>query len=100
MLIRSGEGRGRRFGDGDGNGYGNGNGMGDGKARGMRLADLDYDLPPDLIAQAPAPERDAARLLVLDRATGSRSPRVFRELPGLLRAGDLLVLNDTKVIPA
>ena len=104
MLIRSGEGRGRRFGNGNGNGYGygygNGNGMGDGKARGMRLADLDYDLPPDLIAQAPAPERDAARLLVLDRATGSRSHRVFRELPGLLRAGDLLVLNDTKVIPA
>jgi S-adenosylmethionine:tRNA ribosyltransferase-isomerase len=66
----------------------------------MRLAELDYDLPPGLIAQAPAAERDAARLLVLERATAARSHRVFRDLPGLLRAGDLLVLNDTKVIPA
>jgi S-adenosylmethionine:tRNA ribosyltransferase-isomerase len=66
----------------------------------MRVAEFDYELPPGLIAQAPAPERDAARLLVLDRATGARGHLVFRELPGLLRAGDVLVLNDTKVIPA
>ncbi len=66
----------------------------------MRLADFDYELPAGRIAQGPAAERDAARLLVLDRATGARRHHVFRELPGLLRIGDLLVLNDTKVIPA
>ncbi len=62
------------------------------------LADFDFDLPPALIAQHPAAERSAARLL---DATG-RQPvdRVFRELPGLLRPGDLLVCNDTRVIKA
>jgi len=66
----------------------------------MRLADLAYELAPELIAQAPAAERDAARLLVLDRATGGAAHRAFRDLPALLRAGDVLVLNDTKVVPA
>jgi len=66
----------------------------------MQLADLDYALPPELIAQEPAPERTAARLLVLERADpGCRHARVA-ELPAWLRAGDLLVLNDTRVIPA
>ncbi|HLK12073.1 MAG TPA: tRNA preQ1(34) S-adenosylmethionine ribosyltransferase-isomerase QueA [Candidatus Binatia bacterium] len=66
----------------------------------MRLADLDYALPPELIAQEPAAERTAARLLVLARdATPPRHARVG-DLPRLLRPGDLLVLNDARVIPA
>jgi S-adenosylmethionine:tRNA ribosyltransferase-isomerase len=65
----------------------------------MRLAELDYPLPEELIAQEPAPERDAARLLVAERGEALRHARV-RELPGVLRAGDLLVLNDTRVIAA
>ncbi|MBC7992430.1 MAG: tRNA preQ1(34) S-adenosylmethionine ribosyltransferase-isomerase QueA [Rhizobacter sp.] len=62
------------------------------------LADFDFVLPPELIAQHPAPERSASRLL-----DGSSTPpvdRIFRELPSLLRAGDLLVFNDTRVIKA
>jgi S-adenosylmethionine:tRNA ribosyltransferase-isomerase len=65
-----------------------------------RLADYDFALPPERIAQEPLAERDAARLLVLDRRGGTRSHRGVRELPALLRAGDLLVLNATKVVPA
>src|SRR6185503_7318423 len=65
----------------------------------MRLAELDYPLPEELIAQEPAPERDAARLLVADRGQPARHAHV-RDLPALLRAGDLLVLNDTRVIAA
>jgi len=66
----------------------------------MRLADLDYPLPEELIAQEPAAERAAARLLVLPRdGTPLRHTRMA-ELPALLRAGDLVVLNDTRVIPA
>jgi S-adenosylmethionine:tRNA ribosyltransferase-isomerase len=61
---------------------------------------LDYELPPHLIAQEPAAERDEARLLVVDRATGALSHHHFRELPELLSPGDLLVLNDTRVLPA
>lgn len=61
---------------------------------------FDYHLPPYLIAQHPAERRDESRLLVLDRATDTISHRTFRDLPGLLRPNDLLVLNDTKVIPA
>ena len=64
------------------------------------LSDFDYTLPRHLIAQAPAHPRDSARLLVLDRATGATQHRVFAELPELLRPTDLLVLNDTKVLPA
>jgi S-adenosylmethionine:tRNA ribosyltransferase-isomerase len=66
----------------------------------MQLADFDYTLPPELIAQHPLPARDQSRLLVLDRQTGSISHRHFSDLPNLLRPGDTLVFNDTKVIPA
>jgi len=62
------------------------------------VADFDFDLPPDLIAQHPAPERSGSRLL--DGRTLPPVDRVFRELPGLLNAGDLLVFNNTKVIKA
>ena len=66
----------------------------------MRLAELDYPLPEALIAQAPAPERAAARLLVLDRGGAPLRHAHVGDLPGLLRAGDVLVVNDTRVIPA
>ena len=59
-----------------------------------------YDLPPDLIAQEPLVDRAAARLLVVNRAEGSVAHRTIRDLPGLLAAGDLVVVNDTKVVPA
>jgi S-adenosylmethionine:tRNA ribosyltransferase-isomerase len=65
----------------------------------VRPEDLDYFLPADRIAQEPAPERTEARLLVLDRAGGVAHARVA-DLPAWLAAGDLLVLNDTRVIPA
>lgn len=65
----------------------------------MRLSELDYELPPDLIAQRPLPGRDDSRLLVFDRATGEMRHRRFSDLPGELRASDLLVLNDTRVVP-
>src|SRR3954467_4114078 len=66
----------------------------------MDVAAFDYDLPEDLIAKTPLPERDASRLLVLPRREGAAVHSSVRELPGLLRAGDLLVVNDAKVIPA
>jgi len=66
----------------------------------LSLDDFDYALPPSCIAQAPAAERESARLLVLDRATGARRHRRIGDLPGLLRAGDLLVVNATRVLPA
>src|SRR5437899_441247 len=66
----------------------------------MRLAELDYPLPEALIAQAPAPERVAARLLVLDRGGAPLRHARVNDLPGFLRAGDVLVVNDTRVIPA
>lgn len=65
-----------------------------------RLAGYDYDLPAELIAQVPAAERDAARLLVLERAGGALRHAVVRDLPRFLRAGDLLVFNDVRVRPA
>jgi S-adenosylmethionine:tRNA ribosyltransferase-isomerase len=61
---------------------------------------FDYDLPPHLIAQEPAADRDAARLLVVDRSTGLLRHNHFRDLPDLLDPGDLLVPNDTRVLPA
>ena len=60
----------------------------------------DFDLPPELIAQEPLAERDASRLLVLERNSGRRAHRQFRELPELLRPGDLLVRNRSRVFPA
>ncbi len=65
----------------------------------MRLADFDYDLPPERIAQTPVEPRDAARLLV-DRGSAAPEHRLVRDLPELLREGDLLVVNETRVIPA
>jgi len=66
----------------------------------MRRADFHYDLPPELIAQHPAAQRSASRLLHLDRSSGAVVDRRFTDLPSLLRPHDLLVFNDTKVIPA
>lgn len=64
----------------------------------MQLADFDFELPPDRIAQAPSAERDASRLLIVGRENLTHSR--FREIGSQLRSGDLLVLNDTRVIPA
>jgi len=66
----------------------------------MLLTQFDYNLPPDLIAQEPAPTRDASRLLVLDRASGRIEHRTFADLPEYLQRGDVLILNDTRVMPA
>ncbi len=64
-----------------------------------RTADFDYALPADLIAQTPAPERDRSRLLILDRKTGALRHGIFRDVPQHLVSGDLLVINDAKVLP-
>jgi S-adenosylmethionine:tRNA ribosyltransferase-isomerase len=64
------------------------------------ITDFDYHLPSELIAQEPLPERDASRLMTLDLETGAIGHRVFRDLPELLRPGDLLVTNRSRVIPA
>ncbi|MER3419344.1 MAG: tRNA preQ1(34) S-adenosylmethionine ribosyltransferase-isomerase QueA, partial [Chloroflexota bacterium] len=66
----------------------------------MRTSDFDYELPQELIAQHPIEPRDAARLLVLHRADGRIEHRVFREIGAYLRPGDLLVVNDTRVLRA
>ena len=66
----------------------------------MRRADFHYELPPELIAQAPLPERSASRLLTLDGATCALSDRRFADLPALLGPDDLLVFNDTRVVAA
>jgi len=66
----------------------------------LPLSDYDFDLPEGLIAAAPLAERDASRLLVLDRASGAVGHRRFVDWPGLLRRGDVVVLNDTRVVPA
>jgi S-adenosylmethionine:tRNA ribosyltransferase-isomerase len=65
----------------------------------MDLEELDYDLPPELVAQHPAERRDGSRLLVYDRATGDIRHRVFTDLPRELH-GELVVVNDTRVVPA
>ena len=67
---------------------------------GLRVEDFDFELPAELIAQQPPAERGRSRMLVLDRATGSVRDSAFSDFPLLLRAGDLLVLNDSRVIPA
>ncbi len=66
----------------------------------MNTSDFDYPLPPELIAQTPAEPRDQSRLLVLRRSDGSTEHRRFSEIVDFLRASDVLVLNDTRVIPA
>lgn len=66
----------------------------------LRVADFDYELPEELIAQQPPAERGASRMLVMERATGALRDGVFAEFPELLKPGDLLVLNDSRVIPA
>ena len=66
----------------------------------LRVADFDFHLPEELIAQQPPAERGASRMLILDRTTGSLADRSFSDLSSLLNPGDLLVLNDSRVIPA
>lgn len=66
----------------------------------MLISEFDYDLPDELIAQQPLAERDASRMLVLDRATQSWSDSHFREFPQHLRANDVVVVNNSRVIPA
>ncbi len=66
----------------------------------LKLGDFDFELPEELIAQEPAPLRDASRLMVIDRLTGEIFHHSFWELPSFLKEGDTLVLNDSKVIPA
>lgn len=66
----------------------------------MLLDDFDFFLPPELIAQRPPERRDASRLMTLDRLSGAIAESIFSDIAGLFRDGDLLVINDTKVIPA
>ena len=66
----------------------------------LRVSDFDFHLPPELIAQQPPPERGLSRMLVLHRATGALRDALFADLPSLLQPGDLLVLNNSRVIPA
>lgn len=66
----------------------------------LRIDEFDYELPHELIAQEPLLERSASRLMVLDRHSGRVDHRMFRDLPSLLQPGDLLVVNDSRVIPA
>ena len=66
----------------------------------MQTADFNFELPPELIAQTPAPARDASRLLVLHRDSGKIEHRKFRDVLEFLRAGDVLVFNNSRVIPA
>lgn len=66
----------------------------------MNLSDFEYNLPKELIAQYPLTQRDNARLLVIDRAKGSIEHRIFKDITDYFSPGDLMVLNDTKVVPA
>ena len=66
----------------------------------MRTSDFDYPLPPDLIAQEPVEPRDSSRLMVLNRATGNTEHRSFTDVLEYLRPGDLMVFNQSRVIPA
>lgn len=71
-----------------------------GSPRTVKKSDFHFDLPPELIAQQPLAERSASRLLVLGPGAAALADHNLRELPGMLRAGDLLVFNDTRVLPA
>jgi S-adenosylmethionine:tRNA ribosyltransferase-isomerase len=66
----------------------------------MLVSDFDFELPEELIAQEPGADRAGSRMLTLDRTSGTWADRLFRDFPSMLRAGDLLVLNDSRVIPA
>lgn len=66
----------------------------------MNISDLDYELPPERIAQYPPEARDSSRLLLLDRATGALQDHAFREFPEILRGDELIVVNDVRVLPA
>jgi S-adenosylmethionine:tRNA-ribosyltransferase-isomerase (queuine synthetase) len=66
----------------------------------MRLSEFDYALPEELIAQEPPAERDGARMLVVERATGRWYDRTFRDLPEYIHPGDCVVLNDSRVLPS
>lgn len=66
----------------------------------LKKSDFYYDLPERLIAQTPAEPRDSARMLVYDRGTGETAHRHFYDLPDYLKRGDILVINNTRVLPA
>lgn len=66
----------------------------------MKTADFDYDLPEELIAQEPAAQRDMCRMLVMDRKTGALEDRIFRDIIEYLHPGDLIIANETRVLPA
>ncbi|MBP5170179.1 MAG: S-adenosylmethionine:tRNA ribosyltransferase-isomerase, partial [Oscillospiraceae bacterium] len=66
----------------------------------MKKSDFSFDLPEELIAQTPMEQRDASRLLCLDKQTGAIEHRHFYDLPDLLHEGDCLVLNNSRVLPA
>ncbi len=66
----------------------------------LSIEDFDYDLPEELIAQEPLQQKDQSRLLVVNRGSGTTAHKHFYDLPGILQAGDLLVVNDTKVLPS
>jgi S-adenosylmethionine:tRNA ribosyltransferase-isomerase len=66
----------------------------------LRVSDFDYDLPPELIAQHPLPHRDDSRMMIVDRTAGTIGHGRFRELTGAMAPGDVIVLNDTRVLPA
>ncbi|MBR3524736.1 MAG: S-adenosylmethionine:tRNA ribosyltransferase-isomerase, partial [Lachnospiraceae bacterium] len=66
----------------------------------LKTSDFIYELPPELIAQDPLPDRSASRLLVMGRESGALEHKHFTDLPSYLRKGDCLVLNDSRVIPA
>ena len=66
----------------------------------MNLSEFNFNLPPERIAQRPLDERDASRLLLLNRASGAWEDRHFREFPDLLRGDELIVINNARVLPA
>src|SRR5262249_49063095 len=66
----------------------------------LNLGDLDYELPEGMIASFPLPKRTESRLFYIDKSSGNFSHHIFADLPTLLQSGDVLVINDTKVIPA
>ena len=66
----------------------------------MKVSDFDYDLPEKFIAQEPMQPRDASKLMVMDKQTGAIEHHIFRDIVDFLDAGDVLVMNNTRVIPA